>query len=80
MVDNLCKATLHLQLAFCAACVEATINEYITKIKVNRISRLKYQNDLVVNLQHEKEKFDQVCEEEEKHINRMKHVLYIIEE
>ncbi len=41
--------------------------------------RRRYESDMAVNLKHEKEKLDQICEQEERQINRVKQVLGIVE-
>ena len=43
------------------------------------ISRLRFENDNVVNMQHEAERLKKVCIEEENEINSLEHVLKIIE-
>ncbi len=42
--------------------------------------RLNYDRDLVVNLKHEHEKMVDVCEQEEKQIDRLKKVLSLVEQ
>lgn len=42
--------------------------------------KLKYEQDLIVNLQHEKDKSDEVCIYEEHQLEQLKEVLKIVEE
>ena len=41
--------------------------------------QLKHEEDLVVNLQHEKEKADEICAKEEEQIERLKQILCVVE-
>jgi len=43
-------------------------------------ARLKYEQDLVVNLEYEKTKMVALCEQEAKQINRLKEVLEIVKQ
>ena len=54
---------------FIAATVLSALNNY----------RLRYDQDLVVNLKHEKEKMVEICEQEEKQLERMKRVMDTVE-
>jgi len=42
--------------------------------------RLKYEQDLVVNLDYEKSKMTTLCDQEAKQINRLKEVLDIVKQ
>lgn len=42
--------------------------------------RLKYEQDLVVNLDFEKNKMAELCDQEAKQINRLKEVLEIVKQ
>jgi len=42
--------------------------------------RLKYEQDLLVNLEFEKKKMAALCEQEATQINRLKEVLEIVEQ
>ena len=41
--------------------------------------RLIYEQDLVVNLQHEKDRITEVCDREQDQINKLKEVLELVE-
>lgn len=42
--------------------------------------RLKYEQDLIVNLEHEKSKMTTLCDQEAKQISRLKEVLDIVKQ
>ena len=47
---------------------------------VTSSDRLQYESDLVINLQHESEKLDEVCVSEEKQLERLNSIMSIITE
>ena len=42
------------------------------------INRLRYEQDHVINMKHEKERLDTICDQEEAQIQKLKKVLDIV--
>lgn len=68
-----CNVSLHEKIG-AADCPQCTV----TCQFVNCLFRLRYEKDHIINMKHEKERLDTICDQEEAQIQKLKKVLDIV--